>query len=887
MEMFCVNCGSPMKDGEMFCIRCGMKQIPNNGINPGMSGRPVSPYGNPGMPNQPMSPYGAPGMANQPMSPYGAPGMPNQPMSPYGAPGMVNQPMSPYGAPGMVNQPMSPYGNPGMPAQNAPMQPMPQQAPQQPVQATAQTAAAQPVQQTAPAQPVAQPTQTPAQAAPAAQPAPAQPTPQQPVQATAQTAAAQPVQQTAPAQPVAQPTQTPAQAAPAAQSTLAQAAQPIQQTAPAQPEQPPFAQSASEEPTQVLSNNAAARQSVPPTVGITQTADIFNVNAKTAQGVPPTEVTPKSVLEEEKPKKKFPWWIIAIAVGVLIIGGAAGVFFFFRSQKVKEEKAEEERLEAIQQLFDNADDFYESKKYEQAISEYKDVLNEELTDDDIERAYLGIAKSYVGMANEASNNGDYDVALGYYKDAENALSQVKEWSTYKKKMESCEKDIEKGRKNAESGKESKTIVTSEPAPIPSTVVDRYSLQDTGDTLTIYVWNDEWKNFFWKYMPGAVYDYLDDAYRYSDTGKLGDLDVVFKVVPSTDGAYQDSLDKAIRNGEDVDIFLVEADYAQKYTVDGIALPMKEIGITDADMADQYAYTQQVVTNGGVIYGSSWQTCISGMIYNRAIAKQVLGTDDPASIQAMVSDWDKYEEVAGKMKNAGYKMTPRASTTYRVFANNMSTPWIVNGSINLDDNVKKWVDMSKRMVDAGQTNTGDLWNTGDAFYSNTTFCVFGPAWYFDYCMGYDDYDQVDSIADKGGWAFCEGPQAHFWGGTWLCVGAQSDNLRTCSDIIYTMTLDKDILKKLVENENQNPNSKELMYQYGNDATMGNMVLGGQNYYSVLASAGSKIDVSTMTEKDMVLNDQFQLAMDKYFSGQLSYDDAYAEFEKKAKELIPTLN
>ena len=121
------------------------------------------------------------------------------------------------------------------------------------------------------------------------------------------------------------------------------------------------------------------------------------------------------------------------------------------------------------------------------------------------------------------------------------------------------------------------------------------------------------------------------------------------------------------------------------------------------------------------------------------------------------------------------------------------------------------MSKRMVDAGQTNTGDLWNTGDAFYSNTTFCVFGPAWYFKYCMAYDDYDQVDSIADKGGWAFCEGPQAHFWGGTWLCVGAQSDNLRTCSNIIYAMTLDKDILKKLVENENQDPNSKELMYQY----------------------------------------------------------------------------
>ena len=274
----------------------------------------------------------------------------------------------------------------------------------------------------------------------------------------------------------------------------------------------------------------------------------------------------------------------------------------------------------------------------------------------------------------------------------------------------------------------------------------------------------------------------------------------------------------------------------------------------------------------------------MIYNREIAKEVLGTDDPDEVQAKVSTWEDYQKVAADMKAAGYLMTPRASSTYRVFSNNVSSPWIKDGEINLDPSIKKWVDMSKEMVEAGETKTGDLWDAGDTYTKNSTFCVFGPAWFFNFCMGVDD---PASIAAKGGWGLCAGPQAHYWGGTWVCVADKSDNLATAANIVKTMTLDKDVLTKLVENENQDCNSKELADKYANDATFGNDILGGQNPYTIFSKAIGGIDVSNMSQYDQQFNETFQTYMDDYFDGKLTYDEAYEKFETAVKEKVPVLN
>ena len=89
----------------------------------------------------------------------------------------------------------------------------------------------------------------------------------------------------------------------------------------------------------------------------------------------------------------------------------------------------------------------------------------------------------------------------------------------------------------------------------------------------------------------------------------------------------------------------------------------------------------------------------MIYSRDAAKEVFGTDDPAEIQPKFADWDAFVASAAELKDKGYQVVSSVNDTYRVYSNNVTSPWVVDGKINIDANIDKWVDDSKALVAAG--------------------------------------------------------------------------------------------------------------------------------------------------------------------------------------------
>ena len=324
--------------------------------------------------------------------------------------------------------------------------------------------------------------------------------------------------------------------------------------------------------------------------------------------------------------------------------------------------------------------------------------------------------------------------------------------------------------------------------------------DEGKVLNIEVWNEEFKSRITDHYPG--YEKTDDTH-----GKIGDVTVNWIITPNDDNAYQNNLDTVLPGNADasaddkVDMFLIEADYAKKY-IDAdanVAMPLKDLGITSDDLSKQYKYTQDVVTDAnGDLRGTSWQACSAGLIYNRAAAKEVLGTDDPAEVQKAVADWDTYNETAKKMADAGYLMQSTVNDTYRVYSNNVSGPWVQDGKVVIDDNIKKWVDDSKAQVDAKETTTAELWSDdwSKGFYpEGKVFCYFGPAWLINFSMKADD---EKSIAAQGGWGLVNGPQGFFWGGTWICAAQGTDNPSLVKDIMLKMTTDDDIMKEIAQKD-----------------------------------------------------------------------------------------
>lgn len=145
------------------------------------------------------------------------------------------------------------------------------------------------------------------------------------------------------------------------------------------------------------------------------------------------------------------------------------------------------------------------------------------------------------------------------------------------------------------------VASSEAAPAASTeaaasteVASTEAATEEGKVFNIYCWNEEFKSRLTDHYPG--YEEVDGT-----TGKIGDITVKWNITPSDDNAYQNNLDATLLKQADaaaddkIDLFLVEADYALKYVDTDYTMPVKDLGITDADLANQYQYTKDVVTD----------------------------------------------------------------------------------------------------------------------------------------------------------------------------------------------------------------------------------------------------------------------------------------------------
>ena len=420
--------------------------------------------------------------------------------------------------------------------------------------------------------------------------------------------------------------------------------------------------------------------------------------------------------------------------------------------------------------------------------------------------------------------------------------------------------------------------------------------EEGAVLNIQCWNDEFARRLSDHMPGYEANDKDDATK---GGKIGDVEVKFTVTPSDENAYQNNLDAVLPGNADaaddekVDLFLVEADYALKYVNTDVVVPVTDLGIGEDELANQYQYTKDIVTDeNGNLKGVSWQGCPGVLIYNRDIAKEVLGSDDPEEVQKAVADWDTFNETAAKLKEAGYKITSTVNDSYRTFSNNVTSPWVVDGKINVDDNIKAWVDMSKEQVDAGETGTAELWSDdwSKGFAKDAdVFCYFGPAWLINFSMGNVDNGENEDDGSRtfaGGWGATVGPQGFYWGGTWICAAAGTDNPTLVADIMREMTTNEQVMTDIVKMDNDFVNNKPAMEAAAEDDSFAFAPLGGQNPLGMFCEGADKIDLSNISEYDQGCNESFQAAMKDYFEGNASYEEALDAFYKSVTEKYPEL-
>ena len=421
-------------------------------------------------------------------------------------------------------------------------------------------------------------------------------------------------------------------------------------------------------------------------------------------------------------------------------------------------------------------------------------------------------------------------------------------------------------------------------------VDGWDIPATGNPFVIYSWNDEFQGMLQKYYIPAI------GGTVNEDGSMvlpnGDP-IEYVINPNDNGVYQQALDSALQAGTHIDMFLMEADYALKYVDSEYTKDLATIGVTKEAMeANQYAYTIDVATDSnGVIKGSSWQAAPGLFLYRADLAESILGVTSPEEMQAKVADWDTFLATAREVneKSEGStKLIPSVGDVWQVVRVGRENPW-VNDALELvvDEQVEWYFNLAKTLREENLTAEAnpwsEAWNAGVG--NDSIMGYFFSTWGIQWTMVGNSGGNAPGEGTYGQWRAVNGPQAYYWGGTWLAASSTGTNDAVAKDIIEYFTINTDSMQDYCVKSKDYVNNKTSI-QNIIDAGFGFDFLGGQDHYSLFQAVTPLIDTSAMSAYDQNINSAMDEQVNLYMSGEKDYETAIQDFKNAVVDLYPEL-
>jgi len=416
----------------------------------------------------------------------------------------------------------------------------------------------------------------------------------------------------------------------------------------------------------------------------------------------------------------------------------------------------------------------------------------------------------------------------------------------------------------------------------------------GSKGTINVWS------FTDEVPNAIL-------RFKELNPDFAYDIKVTVVPTDDGAYQQQLDQALIGGgaDAPDIYTAEAAMVLKYTQADFAdqaMTYDELfggnAMSKVNAAQIATYAWELGTRpaDGKLVALPFQATGSAFIYRRSLAIDIWGTDDPATIESKIGPgWNKFIEAAEEAKAKGIAILPGEGDAWQAIRSGATTPWIVNGVLNLDSHREQYLDIGHALYNNDYTTKVGAWSDGwfgaMGGVGDPVLGLLGPAWLINYVL-------VDHAGGTwGDWAICNPPTGFSWGGTWVLANkdAEADKHEAIATLIEWITLDtsNDGFQYKFANGNLYENSKEFVDaaqafadgEYTKDAVASGVVmaksngevsiLAGQNMFDVFIPAGANASGAGFGPYDERINSTFADQAEQYFMGNKTREEAIADF------------
>ena len=392
-------------------------------------------------------------------------------------------------------------------------------------------------------------------------------------------------------------------------------------------------------------------------------------------------------------------------------------------------------------------------------------------------------------------------------------------------------------------------------------------------------------------------------------------VEFSMVPMTDGEYQTKLKSALGTTDIPDVVALEAAFVKEWVEADFLADLNDL-LPYTEELKTYPSVVEVGTHNGVTKAYSYQATPGAFFYRRSIAQECLGTDDPVEVQAMVADLDKFVDAAQKIKDCheGYFIVGTSAAMFNPFLANRAQPWIVDDTLVIDPKVVEFVDFAKLFRDEGYESQAEQWSEGwfagmsDSLVDaegnpQRIFSYFLPTWGLPYVL-------IPNSGDTGGdWAMINGPLAYQWGGTWVGVMKNSDNLQWAKEFVKFVALDeqnltnwatgvytneylKAIDPSVPDDQAQPPGdfvSSQVVVEKITSSFDGSELydwLGGQNNYEAFNQAAPNVNGALLTGSDDAIQRALQDVLEQYLLGEIDKATMWQNWLDQVRNEFPEL-
>ena len=221
---------------------------------------------------------------------------------------------------------------------------------------------------------------------------------------------------------------------------------------------------------------------------------------------------------------------------------------------------------------------------------------------------------------------------------------------------------------------------------------------------------------------------------------------YTMIPMTNGEYQTKLLATLGTDQAPCVVALEAAFVKSYVEADYLADLGEL-MPDAKAANVYPFVYEVGTDpAGVTKAYSYQATPGALFYRRSLAKEYFGTDDPAKIQEILGDMDKYAaaaEVVKQKSNGNTYMVASNGDFQNLFFANRAKPWVVDNTLTVDPMVDKMLATAKLFRDNGYEARATQWQEGWFAGMNDTlvdaegnpkqiFSYFLPTWGLPYVL-----------------------------------------------------------------------------------------------------------------------------------------------------------